>query len=85
MIIESERKKLKEMIGGMWISRLNKHFIEINMINRYGDHYSAQYISLVFNGKTKNEKLERAIYDFAVIRKKEVDDEAARRKSILEE
>ena len=84
MITENEAKELKRIIGDRHIAQLSMYLIETKFFNRFGEPFTSEYLSRVFNGRAVNKKLVQKIWDFAEKRKKEDAEEEERRKAILE-
>ncbi|WBL25088.1 hypothetical protein [Zunongwangia sp. HGR-M22] len=64
MITQKQKIELKEIIGSKHIQKLQNYFMQRGIKNRYQESYSLEYISLIFNGKVTNKKVEDAIFDY---------------------
>ena len=83
MITENEATELRKIIGDRHIAQLSMYLIEIKFFNRFGEPFTSEYISRVFNGRVPNKKLEQQIWNFAEKRKKDDEEEQERRKAII--
>ncbi|MDN3595290.1 hypothetical protein [Zunongwangia endophytica] len=64
MITPKQTIELKEIIGSKHIQKLQDYFTQQGIKNRYRESYSVDYISMVFNGKVTNKKVEDAIFAY---------------------
>lgn len=83
MITENEAQELKKIIGDRHIAQISMHLIAVKFFNRFGEPFTSEYISRVFNARVGNKKLEQQIWNFAEKRKKEDEEEKERREAIL--
>jgi hypothetical protein len=65
---KTERKKLKKILGNVFIKDVQDILRKKNILNKKGNEYSVSYISNVFNGIEDNKDIEIAFYELANIR-----------------
>ncbi|MAC86385.1 MAG: hypothetical protein CMC94_05505 [Flavobacteriales bacterium] len=61
MITKSEKKRIKELLGGHYVSVVKEELRLENALNKNGDEHSSTMITNVMNGKP-HEVIEEAIY-----------------------
>lgn len=65
---KTERKKLKKILGNVFIKDVQKILLDKKIFNNKGKEFSKSYISNVFNGAEKNNEIVLAFYELAKIR-----------------
>lgn len=65
---KTERKKLKKILGNVYIKDVQEILLKKNILNSKGKQFSKAYISNVFNGVESNNEIELAFFELAKIR-----------------
>ncbi len=80
MISKTEREKLKRTIGSRHINQICTYLVKNRLFNHFGDPYTNEFVSRVFNGRVENLKMEGYIIDFAATKKKEEEERERKEK-----
>ena len=83
MITERERIELRKLFQGNYTSDVLLILNEKKIFNKNGSPFNVQYIRMVFQGVRKNQEIESAIWQLAVERKQEIDQQKSRKDLIL--
>ena len=83
MITETERKELRQLFQGHYTEDVLEILEEKKITNRNGKPHNIQYIRLIFQGVRKNQDIETAIWQLAVERKKELEEQELQKQQIL--
>ena len=62
--MKSEQKDLfLKTVGCKHLVKVRAYLVERGILNKDGEAYSRQFISLVINGRMKSEPIEKAVWD----------------------
>ena len=84
MITKIQSKEIKKHIGSRHNAQISAYFIDIKFFNMFGQPYTSDYIARVVNGRVENLRVEKKVWDFVEIRKKEDQEEEERIQKLIE-